>query len=32
LDRSIYAKGALIGAKWLKSKPNGLYSMSDIYS
>ena len=32
LDRSIYAKGALIGAKWLKSKPNGRYSMSDIYS
>jgi len=32
LDRSIYAKGALIGAKWLRSKPNGLYSMSDIYS
>ena len=32
LDRSIYAKGALIGAEWLKSKPNGLYSMSDIYS
>ena len=32
LDRSIYARGALIGAKWLKSKPNGLYSMSDIYS
>ena len=32
LDRSIYAKGAMIGAKWLKSKPNGLYSMSDIYS
>ena len=32
LDRSIYAKGALIGAKWLKSKSNGLYSMSDIYS
>ena len=32
LDRSIYAKGALIGAKWLKTKPNGLYSMSDIYS
>ena len=32
LDRSIYAKGALIGASWLQSKPNGLYSMSDIYS
>ena len=32
LDRSIYAKGALVGAKWLNSKPNGLYSMSDIYS
>ncbi len=32
LDRSIYAKGALAGAKWLNSKPNGLYSMSDIYS
>jgi len=32
LDRSIYAKGALIGAKWLKSQPKGLYSMSDIYS
>tara|TARA_B100001123_G_scaffold155124_1_gene179686 strand:+ start:1059 stop:1799 length:741 start_codon:yes stop_codon:yes gene_type:complete len=32
LDRSIYAKGALIGAKWLKSKPNGLYTMIDIYS
>ena len=32
LDRSIYAKGALAGAKWLNSKPNGLYSMLDIYS
>jgi len=32
LDRSIYARGALAGAKWLNSKPNGLYSMSDIYS
>ena len=32
LDRTIYAEGALIGAKWLQSKTNGLYDMSDIYS
>ena len=31
-DRSIFAKGAIIGGKWLKDKPPGLYTMQDIYS
>lgn len=31
-DRSIFASGALIGARWLLSKPKGLYRMHDIYS
>lgn len=32
LDRSIFANGALTGAKWLINKPAGMYSMLDIYS
>ena len=32
LDRSIYAEGALVAAQWLKTKPKGLYSMTDIYT
>ena len=32
LDRSIFAKGAIIAGKWLKDKPPGLYTMQDIYS
>jgi 4-hydroxy-tetrahydrodipicolinate reductase len=31
-DRSIFAIGAIKGAKWLFSKPIGLYHMEDIYS
>jgi 4-hydroxy-tetrahydrodipicolinate reductase len=31
-DRSIFASGALIGARWLLSRPKGLYRMHDIYS
>ncbi len=31
-DRSVYAEGALRAAKWLYDQPNGLYSMTDIYS
>ena len=31
-DRSIFAIGAIRGAKWLFSKPIGLYHMEDIYS
>lgn len=27
-DRSIFARGAIVAAKWLKDKPAGLYSMS----
>lgn len=29
-DRSIFARGALIAAKWLQGKPAGLYSMADV--
>lgn len=29
-DRSIFAHGALIAAKWLKDKPAGLYAMADV--
>ena len=29
-DRSLYSEGALIAAKWLASKKNGLYSMRDL--
>ena len=32
LDRSIFAKGAIIAGKWLKNKPPGPYTMQDIYS
>ena len=32
IDRSIFAKGAIIAGKWLKDKPPGLYTMQDIYS
>lgn len=32
LDRSIFANGALKGAKWLINKPAGMYNMLDIYS
>ena len=31
-DRSIFAKGAIIAGKWLKSKQPGSYTMQDIYS
>ncbi len=31
-ERSIFASGALLGARWLLSKPKGLYGMNDIYS
>ena len=31
LDRSIFAKGAIISGKWLKGKKPGLYTMQDIY-
>tara|TARA_B100001175_G_C19493914_1_gene634181 strand:+ start:1106 stop:1843 length:738 start_codon:yes stop_codon:yes gene_type:complete len=31
-DRSIFAKGAIDAAKWLKNKPPGPYTMQDIYS
>ena len=30
LDRSIFAKGAVSAACWLKGKPVGLYGMSDV--
>ena len=30
LDRSIFAKGAVTAACWLKGKPAGLYSLSDV--
>ncbi len=29
-DRSLFAKGALRAAQWLKDQPNGLYSMRDV--
>lgn len=29
-SRQTFAKGALRAAKWLKGKPNGLYSMNDV--
>jgi 4-hydroxy-tetrahydrodipicolinate reductase len=29
-DRSLFAKGALKAAIWLKDQPNGLYSMRDV--
>lgn len=29
-DRTIFARGAIVAAKWLKGKPAGLYSMSDV--
>ena len=31
LDRSLFAKGAIIAGKWLKDKKPGSYSMQDIY-
>lgn len=31
-DRSLFAKGALRAAQWLKDQPNGLYSMRDVLS
>lgn len=30
MSRSIYAEGAIAAAKWLQSKPNGLYTMRDV--
>jgi 4-hydroxy-tetrahydrodipicolinate reductase len=32
MDRSIYSKGALLAAAWLRGKPPGLYSMRDVLS
>ena len=32
LNRSVFARGALIAAKWLMQKPLGLYSMKDVLS
>ncbi len=32
LDRSVFARGALVAAKWLASKTSGLYSMKDVLS
>lgn len=29
-DRSLFAKGALRAAQWIKEKPNGLYTMRDV--
>ncbi len=29
-DRSLFAKGALRGTRWVKDKPAGLYSMRDV--
>lgn len=29
-DRSLFAKGALQAAQWLKNKPHGFYSMRDV--
>lgn len=29
-DRTIFARGALVAAKWLKDRKPGLYSMSDV--
>ena len=29
-DRSLFAKGALRAAQWLKEKPHGFYSMRDV--
>ncbi len=29
-DRSLFAKGALHGARWINKKPAGLYSMRDV--
>lgn len=31
-NRSIFAQGAITGARWLIGKPSGLYSMADIYT
>ena len=31
-NRSIFAQGAISGARWLIGKPSGLYSMADIYT
>ncbi len=30
IDRASFARGAILGAKWLFNKPNGLYSMEDV--
>ena len=32
LDRSVFARGALVAAKWLIQKKSGLYSMKDVLS
>ena len=32
LDRSVFARGALVAAKWLAQKTPGLYSMKDVLS
>ena len=32
LDRSVFARGSLIAAKWLMKKSPGLYSMKDVLS
>ena len=29
-NRNIYAKGALVAAKWIKNQKQGLYSMKDL--
>ena len=31
-DRSLFAKGALRAAQWLKNKPHGFYTMRDVLS
>lgn len=30
LNRTVFAEGALVAAKWLKGKPPGLYSLMDV--
>ena len=32
LDRKLFAKGSIIGAKWLVNRQPGFYTMQDIYS
>jgi 4-hydroxy-tetrahydrodipicolinate reductase len=32
LNREVFARGALVAAKWIKNRPAGLYKMTDVLS